>query len=133
MELGIHFANFTLPGGPAAIGSILSDTARAAEEGGCTTFTLMDHYFQMEEFADRREPMLEGYTQLVVRALASFGMVYSQAPIELCRSYTALTIFSLPISPAATNSFAFAYPILLTRWLPTCKTLPDFLAASNTG
>ena len=64
MELGIHFANFTLPGGPAAIGSILSDTARAAEEGGCTTFTLMDHYFQMEEFADRREPMLEGYTSL---------------------------------------------------------------------
>ena len=24
----------------------------------------MDHYFQMEEFADRREPMLEGYTSL---------------------------------------------------------------------
>jgi F420-dependent oxidoreductase-like protein len=24
----------------------------------------MDHYFQMEEFADRREPMLEGYTAL---------------------------------------------------------------------
>ena len=23
MELGIHFANFTLPGGPAALGSIL--------------------------------------------------------------------------------------------------------------
>ena len=64
MELGIHFANFTLPGGPAAIGPILSGTARAAEESGCTTFTLMDHYFQMEEFADRREPMLEGYTSL---------------------------------------------------------------------
>ncbi len=64
MELGIHFANFTLPGGPGAIGPILSDTARAAEESGCTTFTLMDHYFQMEEFADRREPMLEGYTAL---------------------------------------------------------------------
>ena len=64
MELGIHFANFTLPGGPAAIGPILSDTARAAEESGCSTFTLMDHYFQMEEFADRREPMLEGYTAL---------------------------------------------------------------------
>ena len=64
MELGIHFANFTLPGGPAAIGPILSDTARAAEQGGCSTFTLMDHYLQMEEFADRREPMLEGYSAL---------------------------------------------------------------------
>jgi F420-dependent oxidoreductase-like protein len=64
MELGIHFANFTLPGGPAAIGGILSDTAAAAESSGCSTFTLMDHYFQMEEFADRHEPMLEGYTAL---------------------------------------------------------------------
>ena len=64
MELGIHFANFTLPGGPELIGPVLSGTARAAEAGGCTTFTLMDHYFQMEEFADRREPMLEGYTSL---------------------------------------------------------------------
>jgi len=64
MELGIHFANFTLPGGPAAIGPILSATARAAEDGGCASFTLMDHYFQMEEFADRHEPMLEGYTAL---------------------------------------------------------------------
>jgi len=64
MELGIHFANFTLPGGPEAIGPILSGTAREAEDAGCSTFTLMDHYFQMEEFADRREPMLEGYTSL---------------------------------------------------------------------
>lgn len=64
MELGIHFANFTLPGGSGAIGPILSDTARAAEDAGCTSFTLMDHYFQMEEFADRHEPMLEGYTAL---------------------------------------------------------------------
>src|SRR5664280_3711855 len=64
MELGIHFANFTLPGGPEAIGPVLSATACAAEEAGCSTFTLMDHYFQMEEYADRREPMLEGYTSL---------------------------------------------------------------------
>lgn len=64
MELGIHFANFTLPGGPEAIGPVLSATAQAAEAAGCTTFTCMDHYFQMEEFADRREPMLEGYTAL---------------------------------------------------------------------
>ena len=64
MELGIHFANFTLPGGPGAIGPILAGTARAAEDAGCSTFTLMDHYFQMEEFADRRDPMLEGYTAL---------------------------------------------------------------------
>ena len=64
MELGIHFANFTLPGGSAGLGPVLSDTARAAEDAGCTAFTLMDHYFQMEEFAARTDPMLEGYTAL---------------------------------------------------------------------
>jgi len=64
MELGIHFANFTLPGGPEAIGPVLGRTAVAAEAGGCAAFTLMDHYFQMEEFADRHDPMLEGYTAL---------------------------------------------------------------------
>ena len=64
MELGIHFANFTLPGGSAALGPTLAATARAAEDGGCSSFTLMDHWFQMEEFANAQDPMLEGYTSL---------------------------------------------------------------------
>ncbi len=64
MELGIHFANFTLPGGTEALGPTLAATARAADEVGCSTFTLMDHWFQMEEFATKQEPMLEGYTSL---------------------------------------------------------------------
>ncbi len=64
MKLGIHFANFSLPGGPEALATTLGNTAKAAEDTGCSTFTLMDHWYQMEEFADRREPMLEGYTSL---------------------------------------------------------------------
>lgn len=64
MELGIHFANFTLPGGPEALGPVLGATARAAEDVGCTTFTVMDHWFQMEEFATSQDPMLEAYTSL---------------------------------------------------------------------
>jgi F420-dependent oxidoreductase-like protein len=64
MELGIHFANFTLPGGAASLGPTLAATARAAEDGGCSTFTLMDHWFQMEGFATSQDPMLEGYTSL---------------------------------------------------------------------
>jgi F420-dependent oxidoreductase-like protein len=64
MKLGIHFVNFTLPGGPAALADTLAATARAAEDGGCTTFTLMDHWFQMESFATSQDPMLEGYTSL---------------------------------------------------------------------
>jgi F420-dependent oxidoreductase-like protein len=64
MKLGIHFVNFTLPGQPASLAATLAATARAAEEGGCSTFTLMDHWFQMEEFATSEDPMLEGYTSL---------------------------------------------------------------------
>lgn len=64
MKLAIHYPNFTLPGGPAAIASTLAATARAAEAGGCSTFTLMDHWFQMEARAPAQDPMLEGYTAL---------------------------------------------------------------------
>jgi F420-dependent oxidoreductase-like protein len=64
MELGIHFANFNLPGGPEALAPTLAATARTAEDIGCSTFTLMDHWFQMEEFATSLDPMLEGYTSL---------------------------------------------------------------------
>jgi F420-dependent oxidoreductase-like protein len=64
MDVGIHFMNFTLSGGPAAIPRHVADTAQAAEEAGCTLFTCMDHYFQMEAFSSAEEPMLEGYTTL---------------------------------------------------------------------
>src|SRR6202453_4392394 len=64
MKLGIHFVNFNLPGGCGSLGPTLAATARAAEAGGCTTFTLMDHWFQMEQFATSQDPMLEGYTSL---------------------------------------------------------------------
>ncbi|MCU1457405.1 MAG: family F420-dependent class oxidoreductase [Actinomycetia bacterium] len=64
MDLGIHFANFTLPGGPEALAPTLAGTAKAAEDIGCTMFTVMDHWFQMEEFATSHDPMLEAYTSL---------------------------------------------------------------------
>lgn len=64
MELGIHFVNFDFPGGPENIGPTLAGTARAAEEIGCSTFTLMDHWFQMDTMAAAEDPMLEGYTSL---------------------------------------------------------------------
>ena len=64
MQVGVHFANFTLPGGPEALHSTLRDTAKAADETGFTWFTLMDHWFQMEQFKTSHDPMLEGYTSL---------------------------------------------------------------------
>ncbi|CAA9415871.1 MAG: hypothetical protein AVDCRST_MAG03-2201 [uncultured Rubrobacteraceae bacterium] len=64
MQLGIHFANFALPGGPESLAPTLAATARAAEEGGASDFTVMDHWFQMESFATAQDPMLEGYGSL---------------------------------------------------------------------
>jgi F420-dependent oxidoreductase-like protein len=64
MQLGIHYANFTFPGGPAAMAPTLAATARAAEDGGCSTFTFMDHFFQLEGLGGAEHPMLEGYTAL---------------------------------------------------------------------
>ncbi|MFI5953410.1 LLM class F420-dependent oxidoreductase [Cryptosporangium sp. NPDC051539] len=64
MKLAIHYPSFSFPGGNTAIAPLLAATARAADEGGASTFTLMDHWFQMEAMAPATEPMLEGYTGL---------------------------------------------------------------------
>jgi F420-dependent oxidoreductase-like protein len=64
MLLGVHCSNLTWPGGPGALGTTLAGVARAADEGGVATLTMMDHYFQMETLGGPPEPMLEGYTSL---------------------------------------------------------------------
>jgi len=102
MQLGIHFANFTLPGVPEDLASTLAGTARAAEDGGCSTFTLMDHWFQMEEFATSQDPMLEGYTSLgflagqtqrMTLGLMVTGVTYRQ-PGLLAKIVTTLDVLS---------------------------------------
>jgi F420-dependent oxidoreductase-like protein len=64
VEVGIHFFNQTLSGGAGTLAAHVRDTAEAAESAGCTMFTCMDHYFQMEGFTRAEDPMLEGYTTL---------------------------------------------------------------------
>jgi F420-dependent oxidoreductase-like protein len=64
MLLGVHCSNLSWPGGAEALGPTLAGVARAADEGGFTTLTMMDHYFQMETLGGPPEPMLEGYTSL---------------------------------------------------------------------
>lgn len=64
MKLGLHYWNFTTPVDPAAIAPALKETALIAEQSGVASFTVMDHYFQMEAMAQADEPMLEGYTTL---------------------------------------------------------------------
>jgi F420-dependent oxidoreductase-like protein len=64
VDVGIHFMNFNLSGGPERLASHARETAQAAEAAGCTMFSCMDHYFQMEAFTRAEDPMLEGYTTL---------------------------------------------------------------------
>jgi F420-dependent oxidoreductase-like protein len=64
MKLGLHYWNFSTPTDPAAIAPTLAQTARIAEQAGVASFTVMDHYFQMERMVPADEPMLEGYTTL---------------------------------------------------------------------
>lgn len=64
MKLGFHYWNYSTPNDPAQIAPTLAETARAAEHAGFSTFSVMDHFFQMEQIGGPREPMLEGYTTL---------------------------------------------------------------------
>ncbi|OXR45078.1 Pristinamycin IIA synthase subunit A [Nocardia cerradoensis] len=64
MELSLHYWNFSTPADSARTAGAIAETARVAEEGGFTEFTVMDHYFQMEHTGVAEEPMLEAYTTL---------------------------------------------------------------------
>ena len=64
MRLGLHYWNYSTPADPAKIAATLADTARIAEQGGVSLFSVMDHYFQMEHAGSASEPMLEAYTTL---------------------------------------------------------------------
>jgi F420-dependent oxidoreductase-like protein len=102
MQLAIHFANFTLPGGTPSLASALSESAVAADEGGCSQFTLMDHWFQMESIATSYDPMLEGYTSLgflagrtqrITLGLLVTGVTY-RYPGLLAKTVTTLDVLS---------------------------------------
>lgn len=64
MKLGLHYWNYSRPADAATIAPTLAETARIAEQAGVASFTVMDHFFQMEGPASAEEPMLEGYTTL---------------------------------------------------------------------
>jgi F420-dependent oxidoreductase-like protein len=64
MQLGVHYANFTHPDWERRLVATLTETARVADQGGVSLFTVMDHWFQMEDLGGPGQPMLEGYTTL---------------------------------------------------------------------
>ena len=64
MRLGLHYWTYSIPSDPTRIAPTLAETARVAEQAGFATFTVMDHWFQMEHAGSAAEPMLEAYTTL---------------------------------------------------------------------
>jgi F420-dependent oxidoreductase-like protein len=64
MRLGLHYWTYSTPPDPTRMAATLAETARVAEQAGFSTFTVMDHWFQMEHAGSAAEPMLEAYTTL---------------------------------------------------------------------
>jgi F420-dependent oxidoreductase-like protein len=102
MRLGLHYWNFSRPDQPPAIAGTLARTAQLAEEAGFSSFTAMDHFFQMEGAGSVDEPMLEGYTTLAYVAartermtlgLLVTGVMYRH-PGVLAKTVTTLDVLS---------------------------------------
>lgn len=64
MELGLHIADFTFPGGPPALADDLSRIATTAEDVGFAKISVMDHLWQIEPVGPIDTDMLEAYTTL---------------------------------------------------------------------
>jgi F420-dependent oxidoreductase-like protein len=102
MRVGLHYWNYTTPADPALIAPTLAETARIAEQAGISSFTVMDHFFQMEGTASVDEPMLEGYTTLGFLAAATERMtlgllvtgVMYRYPGLLAKTVTTLDVLS---------------------------------------
>jgi F420-dependent oxidoreductase-like protein len=64
VKVGLHYWTYSTPADPNMIAPTLAETARNAEQAGFSSFTVMDHFFQMEHAGSAAEPMLEAYTTL---------------------------------------------------------------------
>jgi len=102
MRLGLHYANFSHPDWEHRLVERLTETARIADQGGIAQFTVMDHWFQMEQLGGPPEPMLEGYTTLgylaavtsrIRLSLLVTGVTYRH-PGLLAKTVTTLDVLS---------------------------------------
>ena len=64
MRIGLYCNRFAWTGGEPAIGPVLADLARRAEEAGFASLWVMDHFIQLPRHGAVDEPMLEAYAAL---------------------------------------------------------------------
>jgi F420-dependent oxidoreductase-like protein len=102
VKLGLHYWNYSTPADPAAIAPTLAETAKIVDQAGFSTFTVMDHFFQMDHSGSAAEPMLEGYTTLghvaamterVTLGVLVTGVMY-RYPGLLAKTVTTLDVLS---------------------------------------
>ncbi|MDG9674641.1 LLM class F420-dependent oxidoreductase [Micromonospora sp. DH14] len=102
MKLGLHYWNYSTPADPAAIAPTLAQAAASAEQAGVASFTVMDHFFQMDAVFAADEPMLEAYTTLAYVAAKTQRMtlgvlvtgVMYRYPGLLAKTVTTLDVLS---------------------------------------
>jgi len=68
MEIGLHIADFTFPGGPAGLRDDLTRIVTTAEEAGFAKVSVMDHLWQIGLLGPPEHEMLEAYTTLAYLA-----------------------------------------------------------------
>src|SRR5258708_32150394 len=68
MRIGLSLGDFTSPRGPDCLGHDLAAVARAADELGFDSLSVMDHFFQIRLIGPPEREMLEGYTTLAYLA-----------------------------------------------------------------
>jgi F420-dependent oxidoreductase-like protein len=64
MRIGLAIPDLTWPNGPAGLATGLAAVAKAADEAGFDSLSVMDHYFQVGVFGPPENDMLEAYTTL---------------------------------------------------------------------
>jgi F420-dependent oxidoreductase-like protein len=103
MRLALHYWSFATPPEPAGIAPTLAETARIADQAGLSSFTVMDHFFQMQTpTSSADEPMLEAYTTLgyvaavtqrIALGVLVTGVMYRHPGI-LAKTVTTLDVLS---------------------------------------
>lgn len=64
MEIGLHIPHFKWPEGTPGMADTLGHIAERVDQSGFSSLSVMDHWFQMDQYAPATDPMLEGYTAL---------------------------------------------------------------------
>ncbi len=102
MHVSITIAKFEYPGGPPALSALLGKAAARGEAAGLSSIWVMDHFFQIPNFAPPETDMHEGYsvlaflaahTQRVRLGTLVTGVMYRH-PGVLVKTVTTLDVLS---------------------------------------